>query len=107
MAGIWNRVVERGELGDPLGPATLTAAIYLVARGVFTATQVRDALNGKLRDPLTVSELADLNTILTNAATGSATVKLDYMLRIESLLVAAEEGFLANEATFRQQAGLP
>ncbi len=107
MAGIWNRVVERGELGDPLGSATLTTAIYLVARGVFTATQVRDALNGKLRDPLTVSELADLNTILTNAATGSATVKLDYMLRIESLLVAAEEGFLANEATFRQQAGLP
>ena len=107
MSGIWNRVVERGELGDPLGSATLVAAIYLVARGVFTATQVRDALNGKLQNPLTVTELADLNTMLTNALTGSATAKLDYMLRIESLLVAAEEGLLPNEATFRQEAGLP
>ena len=107
MSGIWNRVVERGELSDPLGSAILVAAIYLVARGVFSGTQVRDALNGQLRDPLTVSELADLNTILTNAATGSATVKLDYLMRIESLLVAAETGFLTNEATFRTQAGLP
>ena len=107
MAGIWNRVVERGELGDPLGSATIVAAVYLVTRGIFTATQVRDALNGKVQNPLTVQELADLNTILTNASTGSATAKLDYMLRIESLLIAAEEGFLVNEATFRSEAGLP
>ena len=60
MAGIWNREVERGELGDPLGSATLVAAIYLVARGVFTATQVRDALNGKLQNPLTFRTQAGL-----------------------------------------------
>lgn len=107
MAGIWNRIADRGELSDPLSSAILTAAIYLVTRNVFSATQVRNGLNGQLRDPLTVQELADLNTILTNANTGSATTKIDYLLRIESLFVAVETGFLTNEATFRSQAGLP
>lgn len=107
MAGIWNRVRDRGEGSDPLPSLTVVAAVYLVGRNVFTATQARDALNSTLQSPLTTEELTDLNQILTQAGLGSATAKLDYLLRLQSLCIAVEGGALTNEATFRSELGLP
>lgn len=109
MAGIWNRVFDRGEMDAPLGSITVWSAVYLVGRGVFTGAQARDHLNATLPSnrQLTAQELADFNNILTAAGTGSATAKLDYMLRLQALLSLVEQHILANEATFRSELGLP
>jgi hypothetical protein len=106
MPGIYERVRRDLEDNDPIATHLLVAAIYLVGRNVFTATQVRDALNAKLRDPLTTAELTDLNQILTQAGLGTATARLDYMLRVQALLMASEFGVLNNEAVFRSELGL-
>lgn len=109
MAGIWDRVFERGENAAPLSSAVVWSAIYLVGRGVFTGAQARDHLNASLPTDkqLTAQEAADFNNILTAAALGSATTKLDYMLRLQALLTLVEVRMLSNEATFRSELGLP
>ena len=108
MAGIWNRIYDRGsEDSDPLPSSLIAASIYLVTRNVYTATQARDALNATLRNPLTTDELTDLNQMITNASTGTATSRLDYMFRIDALCVAVEMHALTNEASFRSELGLP
>lgn len=109
MAGIWNRVFDRGELDAPLGSITVWSCVYLVGRGVFTGAQARDALNATLPSDkqLTAQEITDFNNILTSAASGSATAKLDYMLRLKALLSLVETRILANEATFRTELGMP
>jgi hypothetical protein len=106
MAGLWNRIVDRGEFDDPLSSHLVKAAVYLAVRGVFTPVQIRDALNGTLRNPLTTAELADLNAILTNAAAGTATEKIDYLERVDALNISAEGGVLQSEAVWRAQLGL-
>jgi hypothetical protein len=82
------------------------AAVYLSVRGVFTNQQILNALNSKLTTPLAGQELTDLQTILTNANTGTATAKLDYLERIDALNIAVEMGVLTSEAVYRTQAGL-
>ena len=109
MAGLWNRVYDRGEGTAPLSSAVVWAAVYLVVRGVFTGAQARDHLNAALPSDkqLTTQEITDFNNILTAAATGAATAKLDYMLRLQALLTLVEVHMLSNEATFRSELGLP
>lgn len=109
MAGIWNRVADRGENDAPVASLTLWSAVYLVGRGVFTAAQARDHLNATLPSDkqLTAQEITDLNNIMTAAGQGAATAKLDYMLRLQALMILVETGLLANEAPFRSELGLP
>lgn len=109
MAGIWNRVFDRGELDAPLASMVVWSAVYLVGRGVFTGAQARDHLNAILpvNKQLTAQESVDFNNILTAAGLGSATAKLDYMLRLQALLQMVETHILSNEATFRTELGLP
>lgn len=109
MAGIWNRVFDRGENAAPLSSGVVWAAVYLVGRGVFTGAQARDHLNASLPSDkqLTAQEITDFNNILTAASTGAATARLDYMLRLQALLTLVEVRMLANEATFRSELGLP
>jgi hypothetical protein len=109
MAGIWNRVFDRGEGFAPLASETVWSCVYLVGRGVFTGAQARDAINATLPSDkqLTLQEITDFNNILTAAALGSATAKLDYMLRLRALLQLVEIHLLSNEATFRSELGLP
>lgn len=108
MAGIWNRVYDRGEGDAPLSGATVWAAVYLVGRGVFTGTQAKNALDSHLPESkkLTTAETADLTQILANAQSGVATAKLDYMLRLQAMLSLVEVHLLENEATFRSELGL-
>lgn len=109
MSGIWNRVFDRGEMDAPLSSATVWACVYLVGRGVFTGAQARDHLNAQLPSDkqLTAQEITDFNNILTAAGQGSATAKLDYMLRLQALLTLVEIHMLSNEATFRSELGMP
>ena len=109
MAGIWNRVYARGEDAAPLSSATVWAAVYLVGRGVFTGAQARDHLNAVLPSDkqLSAQEITDFNNILTSASIGSASAKLDYMLRLQALLTLVEVHLLSNEATFRSELGMP
>jgi hypothetical protein len=108
MAGIWNRVADRGENQYPIGSAALWSAVYLVGRGVFTGVQARDAINSDLpaEAHLTAAEIADLNAILTQAQAGVATAKLDYMLRLQAMLTLVEAQVLTNEAVFRSELGI-
>lgn len=108
MAGIWNRVADRGENDAPLGSLQLWSVVYLVGRGVFTGTQAKDHINVTLpaNKQLTAPEATDLNNILTQAQSGVATAKLDYMLRLQALLILVESGLLTNEATFRSELGI-
>jgi hypothetical protein len=105
MAGIWNRIV-RSEDSDCLSSHLIKAAVYLSVRGVFTNQQILNALNSKLRTDLSGQEITDLGTILTNANTGTATAKLDYLERIDALNIAVEMGVLTSEDVYRTQAGL-
>lgn len=109
MAGIWNRIVERGENAAPISSDLCQSLVYLVTRGILTAQQARDALNAFLppTKPLTTAEATDLNNMVTAASGGSATAKLDYQLRLRAVLITAEVGMLTNEATFRSELGLP
>ena len=107
MAGIWNRIYDRGEGTDPLPSLLVSSAIYMVTRGVYTATQARDALNATLQHPLTTDELTDLNQIVTNANVGNAATKLDFVFRLQALCLAVECPALTNEASFRSELGLP
>jgi hypothetical protein len=105
MAGIWNRIV-RSEDSDCLSSHLIKSAVYLSVRGVFTNQQILNALNSKLRTDLSGQEITDLGTILTNANTGTATAKLDYLERIDALNIAVEMGVLTSEDVYRTQAGL-
>lgn len=106
MAGLWNSIADRSEGADPLSAHLVKAAIYLAARGLFTAVQVRDALNARLRVPLTAAEETDLSAILTAAQQGTATARLDYLERIDALNIAAEMGVLTSESVWRAQLGI-
>ena len=107
MAGIWNRIYDRGENDDPVPSLLVSAGVNLVVNGVFTATQVRDALNATLQTPFNTDELSDLNTIITNASSGDSRAKNTYAHLFLSLLMAVETHVLTNESTFRNKLGLP
>lgn len=106
MAGIWDRIRNRGENDDPIASLTLVGTMYLVVRNIITGVQARDALNATLSAPLTVAEIADLNQLATQFGTGTTTAKMDLMWRLQSMCIAAEVGLLNNEATFRSELGL-
>ena len=108
MAGIWNRVHDRGENDAPLPSLIVWSVVYLVGRGVFTGAQAKAALDAELPvgKKLTTEEVADLTTILNNAQAGVATAKLDYMLRLQAMLMLVESRVLNSEATFRNELGL-
>lgn len=106
MSGLWNRITARGEGADPLSSHLVKSAIYLVSAGVFTGQQVLDALNGRLRSPLTAAEIADLSAILSKSQTWTVTDRLAYIERLDALNIAAEMGVLTSEAVWRSQLGI-
>lgn len=107
MAGIYDRVANRGENDRPIGSLTAWACVYAVGRGIATGAQVAAKLDEQLGDqPLTGPEKADLNAILAHAQTGTATQRIDYMLRLQSILIATETGLIQSEATFRAELGI-
>lgn len=103
MAGIFDRIKPSE---DRLSSHLLKAAIYLRGRNVFTSQQILTALNSKLVTPLDAAAQADLTNVITQATTGSATVKLDYLERWDAVNIAAEAGLLTNEATYRSELGI-
>lgn len=103
MAGIYDRVAPGG---NRISSHLLKAAVYLRSRGVFTSPQILSGLNTATSVPLSAAAEADLNTVLTNATTGTAIEKIDYLERWDALNIAVEAGLLTNEATYRTQAGL-
>lgn len=109
MAGLFGRIANRGENDAPIAADTAWSLIYLVGTGVFTGAQARDTLNAKLPPDkqLTAAEILDFNNILTAAALGSASAKLDYANRVRAVFIVVEVGLLTNEATFRAQLSLP
>jgi hypothetical protein len=107
MSGIWDRIRNRGENDRPVSSLALWSAVYLVGRGVFSAQQAQAALNRDLgNQPLSGDEITDLQNILTQAQSGTATAKLDYMLRLQALVLLAEVGTLDSETAFRTQLGI-
>lgn len=104
MAGLWDRIVPN--VGDRLNYHLLKAALYCRVRGVFTTPQILAALNSQLETPLSSAAETDLANVVTQASTGSATVKLDYLERWDALNVAVENGLLTNEATWRSELGI-
>ena len=106
MSGIWDRLIPGGELADRIPAHTLQAAIYLVGRGIITGTQARAIVNGRITTPLSATAETDLANIVTQAGTGTATAKLDYMLRLHCISHMVEIGALTVEATFRSELGI-
>ena len=106
MAGIWERVAKRGERDDPIGSLTLSAAIYFASRDMFTPRQVRNKLERTTTTPLTDEDEADLAAIITQAKTGTAAARVDYLLRVQTVLIAAETGMINSETVFRTELGI-
>lgn len=107
MSGLWNRLADRGETGDPLSAHMLRAVVYLVARNVFTPAQARTKLESRLHVALTAAEAQDLSNILTVfQGLGTAAAKLDYLERIHALAICVETGLLTSEATWRSELGI-
>ena len=107
MSGIYDRVANReAENDSPIPSLLLWACVYAVGRGVATAAQVAARLNANIDVPLRPEDVADLQTILTNATTGTATQRIDHMLRLQSVLIATESKLIQSEATFRAELGI-
>ena len=106
MAGLWDRVANRGYTDDPVASVWVSSAVYLVARGVFTGAQAKAALESRMRDPFSPDAVTDFTQILDNASTGTLAEKLDYLLRLQSLLLMVESKLLTNETVWRNQLGL-
>lgn len=108
MAGIFDRVFRTGsETESPIGSLTLWACVYAVGRGVATGAQVAAKLDETLgSNPLTQDQKNDMSAILAQAQTGTATQRIDYMLRLQSILIATEVGLIQSEATFRAELGI-
>lgn len=106
MAGIWERVANRGESDSPIGSAALMAAVYFATRGMFTPKQVRNKLERTLSSPLTDDDEADIAAIVTQASAGTPAAKADYMHRLHALLIAAETGMINSETVFRTELGI-
>ena len=106
MSGIWERIKPGGENADRLNAHFLKAAIYCAVRGVFTNAQILAALNSQLTAPLDSAAETDLAAVVTNAGTGSAIAKIDYLERWDALNIAVENGLLTNEATYRSELGI-
>lgn len=104
MAGIWDRIIPSSN--DRLAVHLVKAAIYLRGRNVFTSNQILNGLNSQLTTPLDANAQTDLTNIITQATTGSATAKLDYLERLDAMNVAVEDGLLTNEATWRSELGI-
>lgn len=105
MAGIWDRIVPAAE--NRINVHLIKAAIYLGVRGVFSDAQIAAALDTQTPEPLSIAAKNDLVAIKTEATTGAAAAKLDYLERLDALNIAVECGALTNEATYRTQLGIP
>jgi hypothetical protein len=103
MAGIFDRI-RPGE--DRLSAHLLKAAVYFRVRNVFTAQQILTKLNSTLMTPLDAAAQTDLVNVVSNAGTGAAAAKLDYLERWDACNIAAENGLLTNEATYRSELGI-
>lgn len=103
MAGLWERVKPTG--ADRINVHLIVASLKGFSAGIFTAVQVRDALNNHIANPLTTEEQADL-TAISNQITGTATVKLTYVVgKLEPLMIAAESGDVT-ESFWRTNLGI-
>lgn len=103
MAGIWERIKPSE---DRLSAHLLKASVYLAVRGVFTNQQILTKLNSTLTAPLDSASETDLANVVTAASAGAAAAKLDYLERWDALNIAAEQGLLTSEATYRSQLGI-
>ena len=108
MAGLWDRIVTRGAGASPLPVATVRAVVYLVARGVVSGQQARDAVNSRLGNrPLTFEESADLAAVIAQIGLLPTPIeKIDYVERFDSLNICAEAGILRDESVWRAQLNL-
>lgn len=108
MAGLFDRTKYVINEGEPsrLPGLTLWACVYAVGRGVASAARVANKLDEQMEQPLRQVDKDDLMVILTNATTGVATQRLDYMLRLQAVLIAAETGLIESEAVFRSELGI-
>ena len=106
MAGIWDRVIPGGENADRVNVHLLKAAIYCAVRGVFSNAQILAKLNAQITVPLDSAAEADLAAGVINADTGTAIQKIDYLERWDALNIAAENGLLTDEATYRSELGI-
>lgn len=103
MAGLWERI--KPDALDRVPVHLIQSAIYCAGRGLFTDAQVRNALNAVLTTPLDSASETDLANIKAQAVIGSATLKIDYQLRLHAVCISAENGAL-NEATWRSELGI-
>ena len=50
--------------------------------------------------------LGSTKDLVAQAQTGTATQRIDYMLRLQSILIATETGLIQSGATFRAELGI-
>jgi hypothetical protein len=103
MSGLWDRIIPGGESSDRTNAHLLKAAVYCAVRGTFSNAQILAAINSQLTVPLDANAQTDLATVVSNGSTGSAAAKIDYLERFDALNIAAENGLLTNEATYRSE----
>jgi len=105
MAGLFDRITL-GDGTDRVPVHFVKAAVYLQVRGVFTQQQILNGINSKLTAPLDAAAETDLTNICTQAATGAAAAKLDYLERLDALNITAEND-LIGENVWRTQLNIP
>jgi len=103
MAGIWDRITP-GD--DRLSVHLVTSALHLAGLGVFTPSQILNALNATLETPLDQAATSDLSAMVSDLGAADSAGKAQYILTVESLHVAAEAGLLASEQIYRTVLGL-
>lgn len=104
MAGIWEHV--KVDAAPRLPAHVLKSAVYCALRGLFTTQQVRVKLEELIGQELSQDAATDLSAVLTNANVGTAIAKVDYLERWDAMNIAAENGLLTNEATYRSELGI-
>ena len=103
MAGIYDRLIPGN---DRLAVHFVKAAVYMNVRGVFTPAQILNGMNSLLEEPLSAEAVTDLTNICTQAATGAAAAKLDYLERLDALNLLCENNMIS-ENVYRTQLGIP
>ena len=107
MADLYDRIFSRNpdaELttsGDQLSVHSLTAALNLVARGVFTATQAK---NFMILDAAAAADFDALVALVT-AASGTA-AKYAILANLEAAGIAVSMGAITTKAAYKTAAGI-
>lgn len=108
MAGIWDRLVGNAPSGDGVPVHRVTGAVYFKAEAVGTNQQLLGWVSTGLMTPLSTAAEQDL----LNLAAGYAALLTDgakalYLHKLESLMLAVEDGVPAvTETKFRNLLGI-